>query len=141
EDSEEFQSKYKMCQQMGISEKIKFALTGDKEWRAILIRESNKLVSGAVVKNPRISDAEILTIAKSKIQNDEIMRMICMNKEWTKIYAIRKALVENNRTPLPSALRFMSTLTVKDLAGLAKSKNITTVLSTQARRLLSAKKQ
>lgn len=141
EDSEEFKSKYKLAMHLGIGEKIKFALTGDKEWRTILIRDSNKLVSSAVIKNPRITDAEILTIAKSKLQNEEIVRLICMNKEWLKIYPIRKALVENCKTPLPKALRFMSSLTVKDLSSLAKSRNIQTVLSTQARRLLSAKKK
>lgn len=136
EEGEEFLSKYKLSQQMGVADKIKIAMTGDKEWRTLLIKDSNKLVSAAVVKNPRITEPEILAVAKSKIQNDEIMRLICMNKEWLKNYPIRKALVENFKTPLPSALRFMATLTEKDLAALAKSKNVSTVISTQARRLL-----
>jgi hypothetical protein len=141
EASVEFQSKYKISMHLGISEKIKFALSGDKEWRTILIRDSNKLVSSAVIRNPRITDAEILTIAKSKLQNEEIVRLICMNKEWLKIYPIRKALVENSKTPLPKAIRFLSSLTVKDLSALAKSRNVQTVISTQARRLLSAKRK
>lgn len=136
EEGEEYQSKYKLCQQMGVADKIKIALTGDKEWRSLLIKESNKLVSGAVVKNPRITEPEVLAIAKSKIQNEEIVRMICANKEWVKNYQIRKAMVENCKTPLPNAIRFMATLTEKDLASLAKSKNVSTVISTQARRLL-----
>jgi len=141
EEEEEYKSKYKLCQELGVGDKIKIALSGDKEWRSILIKDSNKLVSGAVIKNPRITEAEVLAIAKSKIQNDEIMRVICMNKEWIKNHQIRKALVENSKTPLPSALRFMSTLTEKDLAALAKSKNVGTVISTQARRILLAKKK
>jgi hypothetical protein len=141
EEEEEYKSKYKLCQELGVGEKIKIALSGDKEWRTILIKDSNKLVSGAVIKNPRITEAEVLTIAKSKVQNDEIMRVICMNKEWLKNNQIRKALVENSKTPLPSALRFMSTLTEKDLAALAKNKNVGTVISTQARRILLAKKK
>jgi hypothetical protein len=141
EDEEEFQSKYQMAQAMGVGEKIKMALTGDKEWRTILIRDSNKLVNGAVVKNPRITEPEILSIAKSVIQNDEITRVICMNKEWIKNYEIRKALVLNNKTPLPIALRFMGFLVEKDLSAMAKSKNISSVLSNQARRLLATKKK
>lgn len=136
EEDEEFKSKYKLSQELGVAEKIKLALAGDKEWRAILIKDSNKLVSGAVVRNPRITEPEILAIAKSKIQNDEIMRTICMNKEWLKNYQIRKALVENSKTPLPRALRMMTTLTAKDLAALAKSKNVVTAIASQARRML-----
>jgi len=83
----------------------------------------------------------VLTIAKSAIQNDEIMRVICSNKEWIKNYNIRKALVENSKTPLPHALRYMASLSEKDLSSLAKSKNVSSVISTQARRLISNKKK
>ena len=141
EEDEQFLSKYKMAQVMGIAEKIKMALSGDKEWRSILVKDSNKLVSGSVVKNPRISEAEILTLVKSGIQNDEIMRLICANKEWIKVYKIRKALIENNRTPVQHATRYLNTMDVKDLAYFAKSKNIATVISTLAKRLLLNKKK
>lgn len=141
EESEAFRGKYQLAQVMGVPDKIKIAQTGDKEWRMILIRDSNKLVSGTVIKNPRITEQEVLTISKSSIQNDEILRVICANKEWIKNYQIRKALVENNKTPLPSALRFLATLTDKDLGHLAKSKSISSVLSTQARKLILGKKK
>ena len=141
EEDEEFLSKYKMAQVMGIAEKIKMALSGDKEWRAILVKDANKLVSGSVIKNPRITEAEIVTILRAGVQNDEIVRLICANKEWIKSYKIRKALVDNPKTPLPNALRYLSTLPEKDIAGYAKSKNISSVISTQAKRLLLNKKK
>ncbi|QEM67874.1 hypothetical protein FO488_06695 [Geobacter sp. FeAm09] len=141
ETGEEFQSKYQMAQVMGIAEKIKMALTGDKEWRSILVKDSNKLVSGSVVKNPRMTEAEVVTLLKSGIQNDEIMRLICANKEWVKNYSIRKALVDNHRTPVQNALRYLPTLSDKDIAGYAKSKNVSSVISTQARRILLNKKR
>lgn len=141
EEEAEFQSKYKIAMVLGISEKIKMALTGDKEWRSILIKDANKLVSGSVIKNPRITDGEILTILKVGVQNDEIIRLICANKEWVKNYMIRKALVDCPKTPLPNALRYLASLNEKDIAGYAKSKNISSVLSTQAKRMLLAKKR
>lgn len=141
EEDEKYLSKYKIAMIMGIGEKIKMALTGDKEWRAILIKDANKLVSGSVIKNPRISDAEILNILKVGVQNDEIVRLICANKEWTKNYMIRKALITCPKTPLANALRYLGTLTDKDLAGFAKSRNVSSVVSTQARRMLLAKQK
>lgn len=141
EQVEEFLSKYKQSQTMGIADKIKMALTGDKEWRSLLIKDANKLVSSSVIKNPRITEAEVLSVIKSGAPNDEIMRLICSNKEWIKNCKIRKALVENPRTPVPNALRFLSTLGEKDLAGYAKSRNISSVISTQARRMLLNKKR
>lgn len=141
EADEAFQSKYKIAMVLGISEKIKMALTGDKEWRSILIKDANKLVSGSVIKNPRITDGEILTILKVGVQNDEIVRLICANKEWTKNYMIRKALIDCPKTPLPNALRYLASLNEKDIANYAKSRNISSVLSTQAKRLTLAKKR
>jgi hypothetical protein len=141
EDDEEFLSKYKIAMVMGIGEKIKMALTGDKEWRAILVKDANKLVSGSVIKNPRISDAEILNILKLGVQNDEIIRLICANKEWTKIYMIRKALINCPKTPLANSLRYLASMTDKDLASYAKSKNVASVISSQAKRMILAKQK
>jgi hypothetical protein len=138
---EEHFSKYKLLQNMPINEKIRMAMIGDKEWRSLLIKESNKLVSTAVIKNPRITEPEILAIAKASELNEEVIRLVCMNKDWIKIYPIRKALVENSKTPLPRALRFLTTLNEKDLAALAKSKNISSVIARQAQRLVLNKKK
>jgi predicted metal-binding transcription factor (methanogenesis marker protein 9) len=137
EDSEEF--KYQLSMKMEVPEKIKMAMIGDKEWRILLLKDANKVVSGSVLKNPRITEPEILAIANSTISNEEIMRVISKNKDWIKSYQIRKALVMNCKTPLQAALKFLSTFTEKDLSMLAKSKNVSTVLATQARRLLLTK--
>ncbi|HWI41357.1 MAG TPA: hypothetical protein VNX25_07700, partial [Verrucomicrobiae bacterium] len=141
EESEEFRSKYQQAQTMGVGQKIKMALTGDKEWRSILFKDANKLVNGAVVKNPRITIGEVAAIVKGNIQNDEVIRVITLNREWMKNYQIRKGLVTNHRTPAGKALRLMTTLNEKDLAALAKSKNISTVIATNARKLLLQKKE
>ncbi|MRR06079.1 MAG: hypothetical protein EG828_03905 [Deltaproteobacteria bacterium] len=141
EVDEEFKSTYQLAMQMGISEKMKMALTGDKEWRMLLIKDKNKLVSGSVIKNPRITDGEILLITKCQLNNDDILRDICNNKDWTKNYQIRKSLIENSKTPIHFTLRFLAGLTNKDLGLLAKSKNVSSVISTQARRMLMNKQK
>ncbi|MGA7829228.1 MAG: hypothetical protein WCA04_16340 [Geobacteraceae bacterium] len=138
---EEFKSTYQLAMDMGVSEKIKMALTGDKEWRMLLVKDKNKLVSGSVIKNPRITEGEVLIITKCQLNNDDILREICSNKDWTKNYQIRKSLVENAKAPIQHTLRFLSGLTSKDLALLAKSKNVSSVIATQARRLLMNKEK
>jgi hypothetical protein len=134
-------SKYQMALEMGVSDKIKMALSGDKEWRTIFLKDPNKLVSSAVLKNPRITDGEVLTVAKNKSSNDELIRLITVNREWVKNYEIKKALVLHPRTPLPKALRYMDILTEKDLKNLAKSRGVSQVVVNNARRMLLAKQQ
>jgi hypothetical protein len=145
EEAEEIQpenlSKYQMALELPVGEKIKMALTGDKEWRNIFIKDANKLVSSAALKNPRITDGEVLTVAKNKSASDELIRLITMNNDWIKNYEVKKALVVHTRTPLPKALRYMSFLSEKDLKSLAKSREVSSVVVNNARRMLIDKQK
>jgi hypothetical protein len=129
-------SKYQIALDLKVAEKIKVGLTGDKEWRSILIKEANKLVQGAVMKNPRITEGEVLTVAKNLTSSDEMIRSILLNKDWIKNYEIRKALVTHPKTPLPKALRFVSSLSMKDVKNLARSRQISRIIATAARKEL-----
>jgi hypothetical protein len=134
-------SKYQQALEMGVSAKIKMALTGDKEWRAIFLKDANKLVCSAVLKNPRITEGEVLAVARSKTSSEELIRLITLNPDWMKNVQIQKALVVQPRTPLPKALRYMGVLTEKDLKVLAKSRGVSQVIVNTARRMLMAKAQ
>lgn len=141
EATDEHESKYQQSLHMGVAEKIKTALTGDKEWRALLVSDTNKLVSSAVLKNPRITEGEVLALARNRSTGDELIRLIMLNREWMKSYAIKQALVCHPRTPVGQALRFMSILSEKDLKSLAKSREVSPVLVNQARRMLLGKQR
>ncbi|MBW2504543.1 MAG: hypothetical protein JRE16_08240, partial [Deltaproteobacteria bacterium] len=127
-------SKYQIALDLPVTEKIKIGLSGDKEWRSILIKDSNKLVQNAVLKNPRITEAEVLMIAKNKSSSDDLIRQILVNRDWVKLYEIKKALAVHPKTPLPRAMRLISVLSNKDIKDLMRSKNVSTVLSTLARK-------
>jgi len=130
-------SKYQIAMDLTVSEKIKMGLTGDKEWRSIMMKQANKLIQGAVLKNPRISDGEVLMVAKAKTSSDDLIRIILLNKDWVKNYEIKKALLAHPKTPPPKALRFVSFLTMRDLKELAKSKQLTNIVSNAIRKELA----
>ncbi|WP_303723079.1 hypothetical protein [Malonomonas rubra] len=134
-------SKYQLLQEMPVAEKIKMALTGDKEWRGLLIREANKLVNTAVLKNPRVTEGEVLAVAKNRSSSDELIRIILLNREWMKLYEMKKALVMHPRTPLQNAMRFMTFLSEKDIRELSKSRNVSQAIVNNARRMLLSKKR
>jgi hypothetical protein len=130
-------SKYQIAMDLTVSEKIKMGLTGDKEWRSIMMKQSNKLIQGAVMKNPRITDGEVLMVAKAKTSSDDLIRIILLNKDWLKNYEIKKALLTHPKTPPPKALRFVSFLTMKDIKELAKSKQLSNIISNAIRKELA----
>ncbi len=140
-DEESGLSKYQLTLQMGVVEKIKAALNGDKEWRKLLIQDTNRLVSAAVLKNPRITEGEVLAVANNRGSNEELIRLITLNREWIKNYAIKQALVVHPRVPLAQALRYMSVLTERDLKMLTKSRDVSQAIVNNARRMLTAKQQ
>jgi len=138
---EEALSKYQELQEMTVADKIKMALTGDKEWRNLLIRESNKQVNTAVLNNPRISEGEVLTVAKNRTSSEELIRIILLNRDWVKIYDIKKALAIHPRTPLQTAMRYMNFLSEKDIRELSKSREVGQAIINNARRMLITKKR
>lgn len=139
DDAEAKRSLSGKISKLSVAEKIKLALMGNKEVRSILIKDSNKLVATAVLKNPRITDGEIVKITQDKNVNEEIIRLICHNNNWTQNYAVKYNLVMHPKTPLPMALKFLSSLSLKDLGSVAKSKNVPAALATNARKLMVAR--
>src|SRR5262249_22295309 len=126
---------WKRIHMMTVSEKVKLALKGNKDARAILLRDANKIIPRLVLQNPRISEDEILMLSKDRNTDEEVLRMIAESRDWTNIYAVRAALVENARTRVGVALRLLVTLAEREIMRLAKSKNVPNVIATQARRI------
>jgi hypothetical protein len=124
---------------MNIAEKIKLATKGNKEARGILIRDSNKLVSVAVIRSPRITDGEVLTQANNKTAQEEVLRIICGDREWTKMYPLRLALVKNPKVPQAIGMRFLATLRETDVKSLARDRNVPNVIQMMARKMVAKK--
>jgi hypothetical protein len=129
-----------LVQRMTAPQKIKLALSGSKEARSLLIRESNKQIATAVLENPRITDGEIDFFAKSTNLSEEIMRKIGTNSEWTKRYNVAQALVHNPKCPPGIAVGFVTRMNDKDLGLLEKSRNVSEAVRSAARGLVARKK-
>jgi hypothetical protein len=139
EDEELENNLFAAVQKMSVMQKLKLARIGGKEARSLLIKDRNKIVATSVLSSPKITENEIVAIANSRGVSDEILRIICMNRDWTKSYQIKLALVMNPKTPTPQAIKFINYLQDKELRNLMKSKDVSTQISTQARRILQKK--
>lgn len=126
---------------MGVGERIKLGMLGNKEVRSLLIRDPARAVQVAVINNPRITDTEVERIAASKIVDEEVIRLIINNREWVKNYAIKLALVKNARVPIQVSMRFLAHLRDRDLKDLARSKDIPNVVVVGAKKLLQERRR
>lgn len=132
-------SRFQEITDLPVPDKVKLAMSGDKEARSILLRDSNKQVQEAVLDSPRITEGEVAAVANSRNVSDELLRKIAQNREWMKNYQIRLGLANNPKTPLPIGIKMVGTLMISDLKRLSKSKGVSNVLVTSAQRILIKK--
>lgn len=133
---EQRQNLYQKIIKMSIPQKIRLAMVGNREARNILILDHNKAVVMAVLRSPKLTENDVLTYAQQRNLSEEVYKYIARNKNWIKNYAIKLALVNNPKTPLAVALRFLDHLQERDLKNLSRSKNVSTVLAKAAAQLL-----
>jgi len=120
---------------MNTRARMKLAVKGDREARGILIRDSNKIVSSAVINNPRITDHEVENIAAMRTVADEVLRLIALNRTWARSYSIIHNLARNPRTPIPTVINILPRIRTKDLKNLSLNRNVSEAVRRQALRL------
>lgn len=120
---------------MNTKDRMKLGMKGDREARGILIRDSNKVVCSAVVKNPRITEQEIENIAAMRTVAAEVLRLIAMNRSWARSYTIIHNLARNPRSPIPTVMNILPRIRTKDLQTLTQNRNVSEAVRRQAYRL------
>jgi hypothetical protein len=126
---------------LNVAERQVLAMKGNGEERAILIRDTARLVSQTVLKNPRLSETEIAGFAAMRNVHEDILRAIASNREWTKTYGVVVALIRNPKTPPGLTIQFLARLGTRDLKIAAGDKNIPEVLRRHARELFIVRTQ
>lgn len=121
---------------LNTAEKVVTALKGNREERAILVRDPNRIVATAVLGSPRVTDAEIEAFASMKNVSAEILRQIGTNKDWSKRYGVASNLVRNPRTPISVSIGMVSRLNPRDLRSIAVDRNVPEVIRKQAQRFV-----
>lgn len=127
--------KQTMIQRLGnmrVVERIKLALTGNREERMALIRDANKLVQRAVLGSPKLTGQEVEGFASMSSLNDEILRMIAGNRAFIKKYGVVKNLINNPKVPLDVSLHLLPRLNDTDMKFLTSNKNVAETLRTMA---------
>jgi hypothetical protein len=124
--------------EMSFTERLKAAIKGSREMRAILVRDSNKMIASAVLSSPRLTDSEVESFARMSSVGEEVLRVIGNNRSWMKRYGIVVGLTKNPKTPVALSLNLMSRLNDKDLSALSVDRNVPEPLRVAARRKVMA---
>jgi hypothetical protein len=125
---------------MTVSQKIRRAMLGTATERLILVRDSNRLVAEAAVKSPSIQENEIARISASRSVCEDVLRVIALDREWTRSHQIKVNLVQNPRTPFVFAAKLIPHLREHELKMLAKNKNVPGAVAQAAKQQLSRRR-
>jgi hypothetical protein len=124
---------------MTIIEKVKLARLGNIAARAVLVRDRNKLVAAAAIRNPKLTKNEVESFARARNLCDEVMRILAQNRQWTRAYPVKIALAMNPKCPPQAAFKFLNYLTDRDLGVIMRSRDVPGTIAAQSRRILARK--
>ncbi len=130
---------YRKILTLNTAQKAILAMRGGREERMILIRDSNRLVSLAVLRNPRIAEDDIESYARMRSVSGELLRAIGTNREWLKSHAVVTGLVGNPKTPQGISSNLVSRLHNEQLKRLARNHDVPELIRRMARRTLDAR--
>jgi len=122
---------------MTVSQKIRRAMVGTAAERLLLVRDSNRLVAQSAIKSPGIQESEVVRISASRNVSEDVLRVIALDREWTRSHQIKLNLTQNPRTPFAFAAKLIPHLREHELKALARSKNVTGAVAQAARQQLS----
>jgi hypothetical protein len=120
---------------LNVGQRIKLGFIGGKEERALLIRDTARLVQNAVLSSPKLTDAEAESFAASKNLQENVFREIARQRRFIKLYPVVRNLANNPRCPLDISLTLVKTLHVYDLKSLRHNKNVPDTIRKVAQKL------
>lgn len=126
---------------MTVGEKVQLAFKGDRMARMLLVRERNKLICSAVMRNPRMTETEVEQIAGMRNVDDEVLRLVSMRRDWMAKYNIVLPLCRNPKTPLGVVLPLINRLTLRDLKSLKDDRGVQSVVREMSRKAYLARTQ
>jgi hypothetical protein len=119
---------------MSIAEKVQLAFRGDRMARILLIRDRNKLVCSAAMRNPRMTDQEAEMIAGMRNVEDEVLRLLGNRRDFMGKYNIVLTLCRNPKAPIGVVMPLINRLTLRDLKGLKDDRGVQHVVRDTARK-------
>lgn len=124
---------------LNVGQRIKLGFIGGREERALLIRDTARLVQNAVLASPKVTDAEIESFAGSKNLQENVFREIARQRRFLKLYPVVRNLCNNPKCPLDISLTLIKSLQVYDLKSLRHNKNVPDTIRKVAAKLYTEK--
>jgi hypothetical protein len=122
---------------LSVPAKVELAVKGNREVRRILSRDASSMVARAVIAGPKVTEDDVVSYAASSLTHEDVLRFIADSRQWTANRQVVSALVQNPRTPPPSAIRFLKSYQTSELRILSQNRSLSAAVRQEAKRLLA----
>jgi len=134
EDGDDRDSAVQKLAKMSFPERLRAAVKGSREMRAILVRDPNKMIALGVLSSPKLTEPEVETIARMATVSEDVLRTIGSNRAWVKNYSVVLGLTKNPKAPLAMTMNLIHRLNDRDLNQLSVDRNVPEPLRIAARK-------
>jgi hypothetical protein len=121
---------------MTVPQRLKMAMKGSREQRAVLVRDNNRMIAAAVLSSPKLSETEVEAFARMANVSEDVLRTISMNRSWMRRLAVAAALVKNPKTPTAISLGLLPRMNQRDVKNLAIDRNVPEALRLNAKKMM-----
>lgn len=123
--------------ELELGERISLARSAPPALLSVLSDDDNHRVIEALLSNPRLLEADVVTIVRREKTPAEVLRAVAANERWIARPAVRVHLLCHRRTPVHSALKVLSRLSAPEIRKLLVEKPLPPVVRFGAERILS----
>lgn len=116
--------------------RVSMARCGNREQLARLLADTNLLVIRALLKNPALTESDVLKLASRRPAAADVLREVFHSRKWSARYAVKKALILNPYTPTDIGMKIIHVLMAQDLRLVAASRDLHHWLREAARQRL-----
>jgi hypothetical protein len=130
-----------MLSAMSVPQRLKLAMKGSREQRAVLVRDPNRMIAAAVLSSPKLAETEVEAFARMANVSEDVLRTISMNRGWMRRLAVAAALVKNPKTPAAISLHLLPRMNQRDVKQLSIDRNVPESLRINAKKMMQKQQE
>lgn len=131
---------YSLADYLTMGERMSLAKGQDRHTLDRLMSDPNPLVIRNLLKNPRLTEQEVVRIAARRPANPRVQEEIYNSPRWVERYEVKVALVRNPYTPPRIGVALVNFLLSSDLLEVKNDPQLHPMLREAANELLKAKR-
>ena len=130
---------HSQVRKLTLAEKLKVARTATRPVRELLIRDSEKRIHAEVMRNPKVTDEEIMVYTAMPNLSPRVLDWVSNQQKYMRRRAVMLNIVQNPMTPPDTAKKLLSRLNDHELLRITRSSKVREVVSRAAKKILMRK--